>query len=544
MALSFLGKKTFDPKRPDQVQRVFDAERKVIEEQRKMHELQKTLRAEREQETLEKLHAAAHGKPPKQERLDWMYQGAAAAGPTQDDYLLGRAKVDDAPVPADVAASSSMENAASAPNTSAAAAPGASSRRGDSSASAPLPSGGGFSMRVEDPMFAVMATESAERASALSDPLTLQRLREKLLAESLVARDAAESTSSKPGLRLSSRWGDAKPESSQRPLARETDTDDGTVGGSARRHESHHRQRASERASHSDGREHRHGSRRRHGLNSRHRTTGDDCDGNREDDREGDSGRDDTGLRGEGRSKRHRGKSHRSSHLSSSRRSRRRRHLEGDSDGHSKEDGGGHGSEGSPPAEATEGRKRRRLPDHTAPASALTATPSSAAEAVDVVGVSSGSTIATGADPDAVAGLDLLARPAGYGLQLPASKAYRKSAARPTQRPTLGPSAAMVVSRNATLERMREAGGAEAKVADALQGRQAAAVPHCSGWGGNGTAPASAGVVAPKTAEEAIAAMLADGDALAAARRARAQATLHRNRLTDQEEKEALMRDR
>ena len=43
MALGFLGKKTFHPKRGDNVKRVYEAERRVMAEKAKMDDLRKAL---------------------------------------------------------------------------------------------------------------------------------------------------------------------------------------------------------------------------------------------------------------------------------------------------------------------------------------------------------------------------------------------------------------------------------------------------------------------------------------------------------------------
>jgi hypothetical protein len=102
----------------------------------------------------------------------------------------------------------------------------------------------------------------------------------------------------------------------------------------------------------------------------------------------------------------------------------------------------------------------------------------------------------------------------------------------------------MVASREATLERMREAGGTEAKVADALQGKQAVSKQSTDKPPGATARPDVAHTAAPSSVEDAVAAMQADGEALSAARRARAEDTLRRNRRTDMEEKEALMRSK
>ena len=62
-----------------------------MEEARKVAELQKQIQEERQIQELRELQIRAGNKLSSQERLDWMYEGpAAAAQQTSEEYLLGR----------------------------------------------------------------------------------------------------------------------------------------------------------------------------------------------------------------------------------------------------------------------------------------------------------------------------------------------------------------------------------------------------------------------------------------------------------------------
>jgi len=99
----------------------------------------------------------------------------------------------------------------------------------------------------------------------------------------------------------------------------------------------------------------------------------------------------------------------------------------------------------------------------------------------------------------------------------------------------------MVASRTATLERMREKGGREAKTADVLQGR-AAAVDRTTAGAGGAAVQGSAAPLSSSEREARLRAMASDGDAHARAQRQRAADTQRLARITDEAERLALER--
>ena len=92
--LSFLNKKSFHTTNVKNVERVWLAEQKAAEEQKRLVELQKQLQEERQILELRQLQAA-HGQVSKtiDNSLDWMYEGPASAAQKQqssEEYLLGK----------------------------------------------------------------------------------------------------------------------------------------------------------------------------------------------------------------------------------------------------------------------------------------------------------------------------------------------------------------------------------------------------------------------------------------------------------------------
>mmetsp|Transcript_33307 Transcript_33307/g.61929 ORF Transcript_33307/g.61929 Transcript_33307/m.61929 type:complete len:455 (-) Transcript_33307:457-1821(-) len=91
MSLAFLNKKSWHTATLKNAERVWKAEQKQKAELRKMEQLRKEKEEERQIEELRRLQAASglniktHG-----ERVDWMYEGVHAQGPTSEEYLLGK----------------------------------------------------------------------------------------------------------------------------------------------------------------------------------------------------------------------------------------------------------------------------------------------------------------------------------------------------------------------------------------------------------------------------------------------------------------------
>jgi hypothetical protein len=386
--LSFLFKKGFHPQKYQNVQKVWEAEEKKKAEEQKLFELQKTLQAEREREALEREYAKAQGRAPRQERVDWMYEGMGSLGPSKDDYLLGRARIGDEPAPVP-----ELEEEAPPPTSEEVA----------------VRPHHGFSVRVEDPMFSVMATEQRTMAEALSDPLELERLREALLRERMSAR--------------------AKSDDGAR-------RDECEVAGSRRR--SRHRHRSSRYDDEADD------SRSRH----RHRSSryDDEADDSRSRHRHRSSRYDDEADDSRGRHRHRRYTSEEEGKKHRGRSDARSQDAPRDED-RAPLTWGGEDRTASCPPERKWGAPSPvpagheddgRSPARPSPSEALLAAP---AEPVPP------------------------SRP-GYGLQLPASKSTSGEA-------SIGPSAHMQQSRMGTLESMKERGGRDSKTAQTWVGRVA-----------------------------------------------------------------------
>ena len=93
MGLAFLNKKSFHTGSFQNIEKVWKAEQKEKELERRVKEAQKKLKEERHYEEIKKIQVM-NGLLPKSrlQRLDWMYEGGAIKNMSSEEYLLGKTK--------------------------------------------------------------------------------------------------------------------------------------------------------------------------------------------------------------------------------------------------------------------------------------------------------------------------------------------------------------------------------------------------------------------------------------------------------------------
>eukprot|EP00808_Paulinella_micropora_P031537 g64867.t1 len=158
--LAFLNKKTWHTGHIRNIEKVWIAEQKEANEQRKLAEIQRQLDEERDAESLKQLQAD-HGLISSQEknRVDWMYTGSGGMGPSAEEYLLG------------------AEYKAPKEDTSEVR------KMEDGGVGSKLLSGGitakldAEAKLREDPMMAIMQAERSKRKDVLNNPLKMKDIK-------------------------------------------------------------------------------------------------------------------------------------------------------------------------------------------------------------------------------------------------------------------------------------------------------------------------------------------------------------------------------
>ena len=87
MNKNFLSKKSWHTGSMQHMEKVWKAEQRKLEEDKKVEELRR--QKEKERQMHELLDAQTGGRK-RVERLDWMYRGQAAAGTSTEEFLLGK----------------------------------------------------------------------------------------------------------------------------------------------------------------------------------------------------------------------------------------------------------------------------------------------------------------------------------------------------------------------------------------------------------------------------------------------------------------------
>ena len=150
------------------------AEEKDKAEQRKMQELQKQLKEERQVMELKQLQQDAGLGKASAARVDWMYEGpAAAAQPSAEEYLLGKEY---------------KETGAAANNDVKELAEAAASKPGSLWLSKTTAANESFRRRTEDPLVAIKLREKAARERILANPMRMQAIRQAVRAALRVRR--------------------------------------------------------------------------------------------------------------------------------------------------------------------------------------------------------------------------------------------------------------------------------------------------------------------------------------------------------------------
>uniref|UniRef100_A0A6B2LMC9 CBF1-interacting co-repressor CIR N-terminal domain-containing protein n=1 Tax=Arcella intermedia TaxID=1963864 RepID=A0A6B2LMC9_9EUKA len=156
------------------MEKVWKAEERAKQEERKMAELKQELSEEREMEELRKVHEQLTGQK-KKERVDFLYSEPLLNGPSSDDYLLG-AKYKSNGEDNDV------KNVQSRPGSLWLDQPS-------------LGSESLFDKRTkirEDPLFSIKKEEQHQKALLKNNPVLLNRLRQQLLKKKLKDQEKKE----------------------------------------------------------------------------------------------------------------------------------------------------------------------------------------------------------------------------------------------------------------------------------------------------------------------------------------------------------------
>ncbi|KAF9397594.1 RNA-splicing factor, partial [Podila epigama] len=206
-------------------EKVWKEERKAADEEKKLQQLRKELEEERQIQELQRIQEAAGGKK-RNDRLDWMYQAAPAAGARDEkdleDYLLGKKRVDDILNKRDSSAQ-------------------ALSRDSDAFLNRPSKANSVKDIQAkirEDPLLAIKRREQASLEAVMKNPIRLRQLQE--------MKDKKEGKGKKES---KDKDKDKKKKKSKKSKDDKADRDEKRSGDRSERHDSHrhHRHRSSSR---------------------------------------------------------------------------------------------------------------------------------------------------------------------------------------------------------------------------------------------------------------------------------------------------------
>ncbi|KAM9792878.1 pre-mRNA-splicing factor CWC25 homolog [Neosynchiropus ocellatus] len=159
-------KKSWHPQTMKNIERVWKAEQKYEAERKKIEELQKELKNERAREEMTRYAEETGAIKRKDDRLDWMYQGAASQV-SRDEYLLGR--------PIDKQITDQYEEQESGPSAETGLLPG--------SIFNPTTAASTLDMAAkirEDPLFQIRKREEEKKREVLTNPVKMKKIKEML----------------------------------------------------------------------------------------------------------------------------------------------------------------------------------------------------------------------------------------------------------------------------------------------------------------------------------------------------------------------------
>ncbi|XP_069807656.1 pre-mRNA-splicing factor CWC25 homolog [Dendropsophus ebraccatus] len=163
-------KKSWHPQTLRNVEKVWKAEQRHEQEQKKIEELQRELREERAREEMQRYAEDTGAVKKKDEKLDWMYQGPGGMV-NREEYLLGR--------PVDKFILDKLQDPESGPSTETGLLPGSIFSTSGAASSLDI-----ANKIREDPLFMIRKREDEKRREVLKNPVKMKKIRE-LLQSSL-----------------------------------------------------------------------------------------------------------------------------------------------------------------------------------------------------------------------------------------------------------------------------------------------------------------------------------------------------------------------
>ncbi|CAN9510815.1 unnamed protein product [Ophioblennius macclurei] len=159
-------KKSWHPQTMKNIERVWKAEQKYEAERKKIEELQKELKEERAREEMTRYAEESGTIKKKDDRLDWMYQGAAGQV-SRDEYLMGR--------PIDKQITDQYEEPESGPSAETGLLPGSIFNPATAASSLDM-----AAKIREDPLFEIRKREEAKKREVLTNPVKMKKIKEML----------------------------------------------------------------------------------------------------------------------------------------------------------------------------------------------------------------------------------------------------------------------------------------------------------------------------------------------------------------------------
>ncbi|TNM85545.1 hypothetical protein fugu_007816 [Takifugu bimaculatus] len=156
------------------IERVWKAEQKHEAERKKIEELQKELKDERNREEMTRFAEETGAIKKRDDRLDWMYQGPAGHV-SRDEYLLGR--------PIDKQITDQYEEPESGPSNETGLLPGSIFNPTTQASTLDL-----AAKIREDPLFAIRKREEEKKREVLTNPVKMRKIKE-MLRQNLDKKD-------------------------------------------------------------------------------------------------------------------------------------------------------------------------------------------------------------------------------------------------------------------------------------------------------------------------------------------------------------------
>ncbi|XP_068607311.1 pre-mRNA-splicing factor CWC25 homolog [Brachionichthys hirsutus] len=159
-------KKSWHPQTMKNIERVWKAEQKHEAERKKIEELQKELKDERNREEMTRYAEETGAIKKRDDRLDWMYQGPAGQV-SRDEYLLGRS--------IDKQITEQYEEPESGPSAETGLLPGSIFNP-----TAPASALDLTAKIREDPLFEIRKCEEASKREVLTNPVKMRKIKDML----------------------------------------------------------------------------------------------------------------------------------------------------------------------------------------------------------------------------------------------------------------------------------------------------------------------------------------------------------------------------